>query len=179
MGGLTKGLANIIPILLSTAGSRCNITDTKQRDLLTNVSTNQILTNRVCVTTCFVLSLIIAFLFFSFFLSFFLFILLLLFSCFLLFFSRRTGRTWFDIFFSVPFASFFPCFSFSLLSIYLSLSAQRDHDHTEDTQQFFGYTRARFIAFLRNYLRSIKIDLIDARCPIFCLRFFKIQIWSI
>lgn len=47
MGGLTKGLANIIPILLSTAGSRCNITDTKQRDLLTNISTNQILTNRV------------------------------------------------------------------------------------------------------------------------------------
>lgn len=52
MGALTKGLANIIPILLSTAGSRCNITDTKQRDLLTNISTNQILTNRVCVTTC-------------------------------------------------------------------------------------------------------------------------------
>lgn len=52
MGGLTKGLANIIPILLSTAGSRCNITDTKQRDLLTNISTNQILTNRVCVGVC-------------------------------------------------------------------------------------------------------------------------------
>lgn len=35
IGNLTKGLANIIPILLSTAGSRCNITDTKQRDLPT------------------------------------------------------------------------------------------------------------------------------------------------
>lgn len=47
IGNLTKGLANIIPILLSTAGSRCNITDTKQKDLLTNISTNQFLTNRV------------------------------------------------------------------------------------------------------------------------------------
>lgn len=42
---LTKGLANIIPILLSTAGSRCNITDTKQRNLLTKIPPT-VLTNQ-------------------------------------------------------------------------------------------------------------------------------------
>lgn len=120
MGGLTKGLANIIPILLSTAGSRCNITDTKQRDLLTNISTNQILTNRVCVTTC----LSFSYHRFSLYCSFFAFFSCLYFFFFFLFvlsFLRfyRTGKVSFVSFLFLGFSLFF-----LLLFWYLSRSSR-------------------------------------------------------
>ena len=128
MGGLTKGLANIIPILLSTAGSRCNITDTKQRDLLTNISTNQILTNRVCVTTC------LSFSYHRFFSFFFCSFFALFFSvCFCFFFFKflppsnfygflqnggkiyRVNSCIFLFFFRLGFSHLFSCSCFSFL----------------------------------------------------------------
>ena len=154
MGGLTKGLANIIPILLSTAGSRCNITDTKQRDLLTNISTNQILTNRVCVTTC----LSFSYHRFSLYCSFFAFFscLYFFFFFFVLSFLRfyRTGKVSFVSFLFLGFSLFF-----LLLFWYLSRSSRIFFFLF--FRSFFRYRHA--IATRQSYSRSVTLGFCDVR----------------
>lgn len=167
MGGLTKGLANIIPILLSTAGSRCNITDTKQRDLLTNISTNQILTNRVCVTTCLSFSyhrFSLYCSFFAFFSCLYFFFFFCLFCRFYVFTGRGRYRSYL-FFFSV--FRFFSCsfFGISLVLVVfffcsfveiLSLST-RDYHATKLLEKRYSWI-LRDLRLLRSYDRIPPCD---------------------